>query len=424
MNPTNEADRIESLDVLRGFALLGILLLNIVGFALPASAYSFPASWMHGAADWAVWMGIELFAEGAMRCLFSMLFGAGVVLLAAGPNGKDAATYYKRNFWLLVFGLVDAYLLLWNGDILINYALAGFVLYWACNASPRRLLISAAALIVLLSAFYGVTEMGMQASRAAAAELAVDSSEAGADTRALAQMWQGFESDYAVAPQALADELEARRGSYVTAFLWNLPVTNEMLLFVTPMYLFWDALAMMLLGMALFKYGVLQGARETGFYLRLAVVGLVSGLTVNGWELWRASLNDFDLLSTFAQMQATYHLGRLGVACFWLGLLMWLIKSGAIQALRRRLAAVGRMALTNYLSHSLICLLLFTGAGLGLVGQFDRAQIYGFVALIWVFQLWFSPWWLARYRFGPVEWLWRGLTYGRFPANARASNAT
>ena len=119
-----------------------------------------------------------------------------------------------------------------------------------------------------------------------------------------------------------------------------------------------------------------------------------------------------DLLAGFSQLQPTYHLGRLSVSMGWIGLVVLTIKTGWLAS---ALAAVGRMALTNYLMQSVICLFIFTGAGLGLVGELTRYQLYVVVLFIWVFQLWFSPWWLKRYQFGPIEWAWRSLTYGQTP---------
>lgn len=135
--PVTEASRIESLDLLRGFALLGILLLNIIGFGLPSPAYSNPGFDLVGGSplDLGVHATVELFAEGAMRCLFSILFGAGVILFTTGSNTGRGALHYKRTAWLLVIGRVDAYLLLWNGDIRVTYAFAGFVLYPRCATS-------------------------------------------------------------------------------------------------------------------------------------------------------------------------------------------------------------------------------------------------------------------------------------------------
>jgi len=413
--PVSEAQRIESLDVLRGVALLGILLLNIVGFGLISSAYSMPSEAMTGTADLIAWSSVELFAEGAMRGLFSILFGAGVVLFVGGADGRGAGVHFKRNFWLLAFGLFDAYLLLWNGDILINYALAGALLYFVRDVKAGRLLATAIVLFVGLSAFYGVTNLALSTTQQAAlqVEQADDVDSLDARTVAAAQQWQDFSGDFILSAEQKEQELAARQGSYGSALAWNAKKTNEMLTFVLPLYLFWDALVMMLLGMALYKYGVLQGLRSPAFYKKLMWSGFSVGLLVNAGEVYRAVDSDFALLSVFAQMQATYHIGRLGMALGYIGLLLLLLNSSFLTGLRSRLASVGRMALTNYLMHSFIALILFTGAGFALVGELTRAQLYFVVIAIWVLQLWLSPLWLTHFRFGPVEWLWRVLTYGK-----------
>jgi len=420
-----EGARVESLDVLRGFALLGILLLNIVGFGLVSAAYSNPLLGITDTLDAYVWAGVDVLAEGAMRCLFSVLFGAGVVLFTA-DNRRSGALHYKRNLWLLAFGMFDAYVLLWSGDILVNYALAGAVLYLARDARPGRLLAAAALLIVMMSALYGLTQWGLGNAREAAATLAqsaeVESSVADAALAERASAWLDFDNDFSPEPAEQAEELRLRRESYAHAFRWNLGVTTQMLTFALPVVLFWDALAMMLLGMALYKFGVLQGDRTKRFYVTLMVAGFVTGFGVNATEVGTAWRSDFDLLSAFAQAQPTYHVGRLAMAMGYLGLIMLIIRAGALQAWRVRLAAVGRMALTNYLMHSAICLFVFTGAGMSLVGELSRWQLYGVVIAIWVVQLILSPWWLRRFRFGPAEWVWRALTYGELPKLRRDLN--
>jgi uncharacterized protein len=422
--PVNESQRIESLDVLRGFALLGILLLNIVGFGLISTAYSNPAEAMTSNADLYAWISVELFAEGAMRGLFSILFGAGVVLFVGGTDGRGAGPHFKRNLWLLCFGLIDAYLLLWNGDILVNYALAGALLYFVRDVRASRLLSSAIALFVLLCAFYGVGQLGLSSTQQAAEQVASSEDVAGLDPGLVsaAQQWDSFVSDFSLTEEARAQELIARKTSYLSALAWNAKKTNEMLSFVLPLYLFWDALVMMLLGMALYKYGVLQGDRSRGFYKLLMAGGFTVGLLVNASEVYRAVDADFALLSVFAQMQFTYHIGRLGMALGYIGLLCLIMDAHFWSGLRRRLACVGRMALTNYLMHSLLAVFLFTGAGFALLDELTRAQLYGVVLAIWVLQLWLSPWWLQRFRFGPVEWLWRVLTYGKIIPNRRQQN--
>ncbi|MCB1683369.1 MAG: DUF418 domain-containing protein [Pseudomonadales bacterium] len=426
MQPTTEAERIGSLDELRGFALLGILLLNILGFGLPSAAYSFPGFDLDGTltADLIAWASVELFAEGAMRGLFSMLFGAGVLLFtqgASGTGGRDAGLHYRRTFWLLAFGLFDGYVLLWNGDILVSYALAGAVLYWMRNLSARTLLVLAGVLLILMSVLHLFIADQMSAGRLAS--LTIEQTTAGVrvdeSLQQQAAVWEDFSTSYFLTSGEVAAELEARRGSYASAFSWNLQANTEMLLFVLPVFLFWDALAFMLIGMALFKLGVLQGGRTDKFYLGLMLAGFSVGLLVNGIEVWRGISSGMELTSIFAQMQWTYHLGRLGMSLGYVGLLLLLWRQARLAQFRRLLAATGRMALSNYLLQSLICLFLFTGAGLALVGELSRAELYPIVFGIWVFQLAFSRWWLGRFRFGLLEWVWRALTYGRLPPLVR-----
>ena len=418
--PVSAADRIESLDVLRGFALLGILLLNILGFGLHSAGYFDP---MIGTGDnpglnLAIWGGVNLFFEGAMRALFSMLFGAGVVMFTTGLGsgsgmGKSGSLHYKRNFWLFAFGLFDAYVLLWTGDILMVYAICGALLYPLRNRSPRTLIILAAVVFVLTSLMYLGTGQTMQMGREASAEISADPAVAEDPTkRALAEAWTDFSGDFKVDETGQAQELNARRGDYPTVAAFSFHYMNEQFMFVIPVILIPDALAMMLLGMALYRLGVMNGERSRTFYGRLMIGGFAVGLTANGWEHYQAVASDYDLLATFSYAQATYHIGRLGMALGWMGLVMIACQAGLWTALRNRLAAVGRMALSNYLLHSLICLFIFTGAGLGLVGQLERWALYLIVLAIWTLQLWLSPWWLGRYRYGPAEWLWRTLTYG------------
>ncbi len=420
--PTPEAQRIETLDVLRGFALLGILLLNIVGFGMHSATYSNPALALGSAAEIWTWASIEIFAEGAMRALFSILFGAGVVLFTTGAAAKAAGIHYRRNLWLLAFGLFDAYVLLWSGDILVNYALAGMVLYWVRNVRPGRLLICAGVLIVLMSLMYLGVGYGLGLSKEAAQQIADVQAGETVDPELvnMAAAWEDLSEDYQPSRAEMDEELTQRKASYVSAFRWNVDEATGMLLFVLPMFLFWDALTLMLIGMGLYKLGILQGSRSTQFYVWTAALGFSVGLLVNSYEVRKAITGEFELLSIFAQAQPTYHFGRLGMALGYMSVLVLLVRAGTWQSLRTRLADVGRMALTNYLAHSLICLFIFTGAGFALVGELNRAQLYWVVVGIWLFQLWFSSFWLARYRFGPLEWLWRGLTYGAWPAIRRA----
>ena len=418
--PVVESDRIESLDVLRGFSLLGILLLNIIGFGFVAAAYTSPGLMIEDSNDLFAWAIIELTAEGSMRGIFSILFGAGVILFLGNGREGRGWLHAKRTTWLLLFGLFNGYILLWTGDILVTYALAGFALYFFRNLQGRTLLRLAVGLTVLITLYNAGSHFGLKYLRANA-ETAVAMQAAGEpvpqDVANLADQWIAFESEFSPTADAIDQEISARGESYHSAFVWTAHHNTFILTESLWSFLLPDALVMMILGMALFKLGVLQGQLARESYAKMAVVGFSLGFAINGFEIWFAHQSQFDMIDAFLKLAPTYHLGRMAVAFGWIGLLLWLIKGGWQSA---RLAAVGRMALTNYLMQSLICMLVFTGAGLGWVDQMSLWQVYVIVLPIWLLQLWLSPWWLARFYYGPVEWLWRAMTYGAMPTLRRS----
>ena len=403
-NETNHTDRILSLDVVRGFALLGILLINILAFgAISAMTLNPPLGFSLTSDIW-IWGAVELTAEGAMRALFSMLFGAGVLLFL--ERGEDRGKlHFKRTFWLLIFGLINGYVLMWLGDILFTYALAGFILYFLRNMSAKGLAILSVVLFACLCAYSAALNLGLEFLRSAANQNA----EAAAG-------WAEFYDVFAPSEAAKKAEIAQRTGSFLALMSWSAAEYTIMLLTFIPMLLVWDALVFMCIGMALYRYQVLQGAHSDWFYLFTALAGFGVGLTINAYEIYLMIASDFDILETFPFFKPTYQLGRLGVALGWLGVLILAMRRFGIG---RKLAAVGRMALTNYLMQSLICLFIFSGIGFGLLGELRRTELYIVVLLIWAFQLWLSPWWLARFRYGPAEWLWRALTYGKAPPFSR-----
>ena len=413
-------DRIESLDVLRGFALLGILLVNIVAFGLVSSAFLDPGIYLTpiGGIDYIVWAFIELSSEGAMRTLFSILFGAGVVLFVTGSTAKSGWLHYRRNFWLLVFGLINAYIFLWPGDILVTYALSGFVLWFVRNWKARSLLILATFLILIGSLQNFAMKSTLEIARDAAEEMKISISkgeEFSEETAEWAQGWIDYEEDNQAEIDNIPNEIKKRTSSYSSAYEYNLEKANEMIYFVLPFFLFLDALMMMVIGMALFKLGVLDGGRDIKFYIRMMCIGFLTGISINAYEVLLITNSNMDIIETNPYFRFTYHFGRLFMGLGYLGLVILLIKIEKLESLRFRLACVGRMALTNYLMHSVIALFIFTGAGLGLLGKFSWSQLYLFVLLIWVIQLYISPLWLKYFYFGPVEWLWRLLTYLKIP---------
>ena len=414
--PVAPGERIETIDVVRGFALLGILLMNILAFGLPFRAYSDPS--IDGATqgiDFAVFVTVDLFAEGVLRALFSMLFGAGVVMLACGPRAKSAAIYYRRQFLLLAFGLFDSFVLLWSGDILVLYALCGLVLYPLRNWRPKALFVGAGLVFAYLLSFYIFVFMLLMSlpGEAEAIQARVDAGETvSAEDQATLKMYREDFSAFDPSPEELANEALSFQGTYAESFVANARIVFD-LYALYPMLLFWDALACMLLGMALYKAGFLQGERSLRFYQRMAVVGLGVGLAINAFEVTMKASSGLALQWTSGASVFTTDIGRVFMALGYASLLAIVCQHGWLARVRGALAAVGRIALTNYILQSVMGLLIFHAIGLGLWNQLSRAQLYLVVLVEWAIAIAFSLYWLRHRRFGPLEWLWRTLTYGR-----------
>jgi len=424
MQATKEINRIESLDVLRGFALLGILLLNILVFGIGSATFLYPGIYISpvGGIDSMVWAFIELTSEGAMRTLFSILFGAGILLFIAGPTTKSGWLHYRRNFWLLVFGLIDLYILLWPGDILVTYAISGFILWFIRNWKVRSLLILATFLITIGSLQNFALKSSLEIARDAAEAMQISlnkGEEVSELTAAWAQGWIEFENSYQIEKDNIQNEIKNKTSSYSTAFNHNIAEANEVIFFTMPFFSLLDALMMMVVGMALFKLGILDGGREVRFYIKMMCISFLIGICINAYEVWLMINSSMSIIETNPYLRFTYHFGRLFMGLGYLGLIILFIKIRKLESLRFRLACVGRMALTNYLMHSLIALFIFSGAGLGLLGKFSWSQVYLVVPLIWALQLFISPLWLKYFYFGPIEWLWRLLTYVEIPKMVR-----
>jgi uncharacterized protein len=418
VGPVERSERISSLDVLRGFALLGILLMNIVGFGLYMSAYDDPtvAGGATGPNLW-VWITMHVLAEGKMRCLFSMVFGASMVLLTTRAELRGAASsaadvYYRRTLWLMLFGIVHAYLL-WAGDILYPYALCGLVLYPFRHMRPRNLLLIGGTLVVLQAGFTIVRGFGLRHTieLAHAAEQVEKQGGKPSDEQSEAKKeWEEKRTLAKPTPEALRKDAEGWRGNFFTVVKTRAKLVSRW--HRAPYYSpwNWDVWSMMFIGMGLLKVGVFSAQRSRRFYWLMALAGYGIGITVNSVTAWQTVRTNFELTAhqfTFV----TYDLGRLSVALGHLAVLMLLLQAGAMRWLLDRLGAVGQMAFSNYIFHSVVCSTIFCGYGFGLYGKLERYQLYYVVAGVWVFQLIATPIWLRHYRFGPLEWCWRSLTY-------------
>lgn len=414
--PVSEKQRIQSIDTLRGVALFGILLMNIIAFAYPFAAYTNPA--IDGATE-----GVDLFAfafndvmvEGSMRALFSMLFGAGMLIFLNKPGADEAEVkklFYRRTKLLICFGLVNAYLFVWIGDILYAYGVTGLLLYYFCDFPAKKLLKISAGIVALLMLLH--TGLHFNARMLGAEVEAIESLPAGTELseeqQQILETWDSFLEQQFASPAVIEEEIETKKSGYIDNFVAaaSINIFIQTLVFLTNNV--WDVLSMMLLGMACWKWGLFDASRSMDFYTKLTLISFAIAIPVNLVETMTF------INSGFAHHWApgarpSYDVGRLSLAFGYIGLIMMICKSGVLTAFRKGMAAVGQMALTNYLSQSIICNFVFMGFGLGLVGELPRHQVYYVVFGVWIFQLVFSVFWLKSYRFGPAEWLWRSLTY-------------
>jgi uncharacterized protein len=291
----------------------------------------------------------------------------------------------------------------------------GLLLFVFRNMSPRKLM-ALAAVIMLLQSAVTFTEWYGYREAAAAAASAREARDAGKvitpEQDQAIDTFAKINAEFQPPREELQETVERVRRSYLSAFG---VVAPESFHFETVFFFqhgLLESLGMMLLGMALLKYGVLSGAASRRVYASMLLVGYAIGLAVNLFETSNLVRAQFAVESLIASY-LTYDLGRVPMTLGHIGLIGLLYQAASQSAAMRNLSAVGQLALTNYLSQSVICMFLFTGAGLALFGRLDRHELYYVVAAIWIVQLIWSPLWLRRFRFGPAEWLWRSLTYWR-----------
>jgi uncharacterized protein len=416
LTPSKALDRIQSLDVMRGIVLFGILLMNINGMAL-AHAYGDPTV-SGGSTGWDLytWITTNMLFEGTMRALFSLLFGAGMFILLdrlekKGAGIKAADIYFRRLMWLLVFGLIHAYLILWTGEILFSYALMGFFVYSFRNMAPKKLIIVAAILFsagtVWNYADYK-SDVKFMDNVATAEQFKAEGKALTDELKTAKVKWEDLQKERS--PQAVAEYNANMKKNYFGVVAFLAPINMHFEKYYFYRYDVWDILSMMLLGIAFFKLKLLSAVKSYRFYGLMMGVGYSIGLSVNYYEVQMIIDNNFSLLS-FSKSNITYDLGRVAVAMGHIGTIMLLCKLPVLALFKKALGAVGKMALTNYVMHSVFAMFLFTGAGFGLFGEFSRHELLYIVFSIWIFQLIVSPIWLKYHNFGPLEWLWRNLSY-------------
>lgn len=426
VTPVSQNERIILLDSLRGIAVLGILIMNIPGFGMAYGQIFDPyvMGEMTGL-NFQSYYQVELILEGSQRAIFSMLFGAGMLLfinrLQEKMDGLLVAEYFiRRQLWLLVFGLFNAYVLLWYWDILYHYAILGVILFAFRRMSPKGLFIAAVICLIIMtyrenSRFYhdkAVVKKGE-------AVLALDTTKVKLTPRQKGELeaYQSFKDR--MKPEAkkkrINDNIREVRGSYEQLYNAHSERSYDGETAGLFYFLIWDGLILMFLGMAFYKNGVLLGSASTTVYWALFIGGLAIGIPLSYYRLQPmidSNFNYFEVVKNYDFQ--FYEVSRVFRSLGIFGLIMLLYKSGWFKAIFALMRPVGQMAFTNYLLQSFICGVIFYGIGFGMFGKLARYELFYVVGAVWVFEIILSHVWLRYFRFGPLEWLWRSLTYWKW----------
>lgn len=422
--PIATADRIKSIDTIRGFALLGILMMNIPGFGINWDFWYAVIHGPHTGVDFYTFTVVFVFFEGTMRGLFSMLFGAGMILFMINkkelPGGTTVAEYYyRRLLWLVLFGLINAFVILWEGDILFFYGLCGMILFAFRKMKPKWLVVFALLCVSfgMIKKQWGYSEfrekrIAYNEAVAAKKEKKELKPEQQGALKAWAEIEKGQKPDTAMTNK----NLRKMRSGYGTIFNYFIPMNADGETF----YMYhevWDMLAMMFLGMALFGWGFFTNKLRTSTYTMWLLIGYGVGIPI-GWILFNNGWLSFGSMGPGeytdrwrVSHQVFVEFRRILLTIGHASLLMLVFRSKIVPWLMKALANVGQMAFTNYLMQSIICTFFFYGYGLGYYDKLRFHQLYYVVGAVWIFQMIFSSIWLRYFRFGPFEWVWRSLTY-------------
>ncbi len=432
--PVDEYERVFTLDALRGVAVLGIFIVNILFMAFTVNEAQ-DWSWQDlSPADGAARVFITFFAEMKFITLFSLLFGMGLAIQNQRAEARQrplGGVYVRRLLVLLAIGLAHGFLL-WFGDILTTYALLGFIAYACRNVSTKRLLITAT--ILMLVPVVGVGSCGiafpeaMIGQQSSWAELAEKARQEEASMPSSAPTTAAASDDSPDVPYSAelraysaADFYEwmAREKEIYQTGTWSEIAAHRavtylvVMIFVCLLMFSWRCLALFLIGICVVRAGLfLDRPEHAPLYRKLIAVGLAAGVTLQFVTLWTHFVDSREVGVLLLNFFCLY-LGSLGISAAYAGAVALACLHDSWRRRLKPFAAVGRMALTNYLMHSIITALLFHSYGLGYFSRLTYWQGLLVVLAVFALQLVLSPLWLRAFRFGPAEWLWRCATYGR-----------
>ncbi len=410
---TDTHQRIDSLDFLRAIAVLGILIINIENFALPWSfnpyAFGFESQLDKDVRFWVYYL-----AQGKFFAIFSLLFGVSFYLmlerLSTRYSGMESTDIFARRLLgLFAIGVAHSYLL-WDGDILHHYAICGLLLFVFRGLSPNSQKVAALVLlgIILINAFIS-TNNNRQSQQAYVEAIAVAEDQRSEAQRNAINRWQRKTSERN--SSRFDDKIEARQGSY-----WDNVAQNASSFKLHRGDIFFDSivyktLLMMLLGILLYRAGIFHNIKHTRYYWPASLSLFTVAMTLGYFRYYQWSYDYLEPVTHLAlglAFELTPYLQGLAYLLVLNGIYQRFLANFKLTPLMR----VGKMALTNYLLHSVICALIFFGYGLGLYNQLSRSELLGIVGAIWLLNLLLSYFWLQHYQQGPMEALWRRMTYG------------
>ena len=454
-SPNESQTTVYSLTTLLGIGVLGALVVSVWifgGFTSNMQTHLLSSSKGFG---FRLFSTISLLFEGKMTAMIAIAFGAGMVLFLQKPNepGKPARAdlFIRRQFWMIVFGALNAVIFFWTGDVLFHLGIMGILLFAFFRMSRRGLLVASMLTAMIFAgkhywnysdnkvAYKKYTAVvaiekkikhdsianAVRKDTTVAAKAAIKKDTLTKDQKNDKEAWEGIVKSVKYDPKKDEGTLKAMRvHNYEKIYDHLLPLTQSREAQWTYRLGIWDLASMVFLGMALIGYGFFSARLSKWQYLLLAVVGITAGLLL-GWYRFYFQIESirayekyvinhslpFDIFFPFEQGLMT-----LGYASGVMGL----IKGGVLKTVLRSLSSVGQLAMTNYIFQTVACTLFFTGFGMGYFGKLEQYQLYFIVVEIWIAQIVFSVYWVRHFLEGPVEWLWRCLTYGkRLPLKRR-----